>query len=215
MNSNFIVVCLMVVTSTIIAPLLLASDQASAQMMNPKMMGNPNMIKMMRNFTGNGSWTPDNMGSMMMNPNMMGNMMMNPNMMGNMMGDMMTFGQNVTGSINLMNSMFNSVASQIKVNLTDAVATAQQQLGEKSRVVAANLGIDNGFLTYTIRAIDPDMKMHTLIIDPANGKVLLTQNMPSFRMMGPMMGNMMMNPNMMGPNMGGMMTPWMMSHMWR
>jgi hypothetical protein len=196
-----------------LVPSIFTSEQVSAQMMNPnmmKMMRNlttsndswtPNMMKMMRNLTGNSAWTPNNMGSTMMNPNMM-----------NLMGGMMNFGQNVTGSINLMDSMFNSVASQIKVNLTDAVDTAQKQLGEKSRVVAANLGIDNGFLTYTIRAIDPDMKMHTLIIDPANGKVLSAQNMQGFHMMGPnMMGSMMMNPNMMG----GMMTPWMMSHMWR
>jgi hypothetical protein len=213
MKATVFVALLTVLAMITLVPSIFTSEQASAQMMNPnmmKMMRNlttsngswtPNMMNMMRNLTGNSAWTPDNMGPMMMNPNMM-----------NLMGGMMNFGQNVTGSINLMDSMFNSVASQIKVNLTDAVATAQKQLGEKSRVVAANLGIDNGFLTYTIRAIDPDMKMHTLIIDPANGKVLLTQNIPRFHLIGPnMMGSMMMNPNMMG----GMMTPWMMSHMWR
>jgi len=76
------------------------------------MMMNPNI---MRNFTmANGSW------------------MMNPNMM----GLMMTSSQNITGSIKLMLTMFNYVASQIKVNLSDAIASAQKQLGEKSRIVA-------------------------------------------------------------------------------
>ena len=85
------------------------------------------------------------------------------------------------------------MASQIKVNLSDAVASAQKQLGEKSRIVAANLGIENGYLTYTVCAIDPDMNVHRLIIDPGNGKVLLTQKLPWHNMMN----------------------PWMMSHMWR
>jgi hypothetical protein len=143
------------------------------------MMMNPNM---MRNFTmANGSW--------LMNPNMMGPMMMNPNMM----GPMMTSSQNITGSIKLMPTMFNYIASQIKFNLSDAVASAQEQLGEKSRIVAANLGIENGYLTYTVCAIDHDMNIHRLIIDPGNGKVLLTQKLPWHNMMN----------------------PWMMSHMWR
>jgi len=70
---------------------------------------------------------------------------------------MMTSSQNITGSIKLMPTMFNYVASQIKVNLSDAIASAQKQLGEKSRIVAANLGIENGYPTYTVYAIDPDM----------------------------------------------------------
>jgi hypothetical protein len=144
--------------------LLLSFEQASAQMMM-----NPNI---MRNFTmANGSW------------------MMNPNMM----GLMMTSSQNITGSIILMPTMFNYAASQIKVNLSDAIASAQKQLGEKSRIVAANLGIENGYLTYTVYAIDPDMNVHRLIIDLGNGKVLFTQQLPWHNMMN----------------------PWMMSHMWR
>lgn len=128
-----------------IAPLLLSFEQASAQMMMNR--------NMMRNFTmANRSW--------MMNPNMMGPMIMNPNMM----GPMMTSSQNITGSIKLMPTMFNYVASLIKVNLSDAVASAQKQLGEESRIVAANLGIENGYLTYIVCAIDPDMNIHRLII---------------------------------------------------
>jgi hypothetical protein len=163
MKTVVLLVCLTVGALVTIASLLLSFEQASAQMMM-----NPNM---MRNFTmANGS-------------------LMNPNMM----GPMMTSSQNITGSIKLMPTMFNYVASQIKVNLSDAVASAQKQLGEKSRIVAANLGIENGYLTYTVCAIDPDMNVHRLIIDPGNGKVLLTQKLPWHKMMN----------------------PWMMSHMWR
>ena len=163
MKTVALVVCL-TVGALAIAPLLLSFEQASAHMMM-----NPNM---MRIFTmANGSW------------------MMNPNMM----GLIMTSSKNITGSIKLMPTMFNYVASQIKVKLGDAIASAQKQLGEKSRIVAANLGIENGYLTYTVCAIDPDMNIYRLIIDPGNGKVLLTQNLPWHNIMN----------------------PWMMSHMWR
>jgi hypothetical protein len=200
-------------------------QQSSAEMMNPNIrnftMANGNRMGPMmdpniRNFTmANGN----RMGPMM-NPNMMGPMMFSgQNMIGPMMmGPMMFSGQNITGSIKLMPTMFNSLASQIKVNLTDAIASAQKQLGEKSRIVMAHLGMENGYLTYTICAIDPDMNTRMLIIDPGNGKILLTQKMPGLHMMGPNMMGSMMAPNMMGsmmaPNMTrGMMNPSMMSPM--
>src|SRR5262245_36849172 len=43
--------------------------------------------------------------------------------------------------------------------------------------VAARIGQENGFLVYTIKVIDPDMKFHKLIIDPADGKVLLSREL--------------------------------------
>ena len=81
MKTVVLLVCL-TVGALAIAPLLLSFEQVSAQMkMNPNMM---------RNFAmANGSW------------------MMNPNMM----GPMMTSSQNITGSIKIMPTMFNYVAS--------------------------------------------------------------------------------------------------------
>jgi hypothetical protein len=179
---------------------VLPTQQTSAQMMNPNMM-------MTRNMKPNGSF---------MNPNMMFN--------GSTMNPMFLQGQNVTGSIKLMPTMINSIASQIKVSLSDAAATAQKQVGNNSHVVSAHLDVVNGYLTYTVCAIDPDMNIHRLVIDAGNGKVLSSfklswQNMMTFgammnpNMMGPMMGPMMMNPNMMGPMMmnPNMMGPMMMN----
>lgn len=89
--------------------------------------------------------------------------------------------------------MYNYVASQIKVNLSDALASAQKQLGEKSQIVAANLDKANGYLTYTVCAIDRDMNIQRLIIDLGNGKGLFIQKLPWHNMMN----------------------PWVRSHMWR
>lgn len=154
----------------------------------------------------------------MMNPKMM-----NPNMMfnGSWMNPMFQV-QNITGSINLKSTIFNSLASQIKVSLSDAAATAEKQVGNNSHAVAGHLGVSNGYLVYTISISDPDANIYWVVIDAGNGKVLSSlklpwQNMMMFdgmmgmmgpNMMGPMMmnpgmmGNMMINPNMMGNMMG-------------
>ena len=152
-----------IVLSLILAGILsiapsLNAGMVSAQMMNPNMM-NPNM-----------------MGGMM-NPNMM-NMtvmmgMMNPNMTKSMMG--MLAGHNITGSIKLLPAMMNAVESQIKVRLGDAVTNAEKELGNNSRVVAAHVGDENGYLVYIICGIDKDSNLHRIIVDPGDGKILLSQ----------------------------------------
>jgi hypothetical protein len=175
----------------------LSSQSTSAQMMSPNMMFNGSEI----------------------NPNMMFN--------GTVMNHMFMQDQNITGSIKLAPTLINSIASQIKVSLSDASAIVQNQMGNNSNVVAAHLDIVNGYLTYTVVAVDPEANIHKFVVDAGNGKVLSSlelslQDMMMFGgMMGHnMMGNMMMNPNMMGnmmmnPNMMGnmMMNPNMMGNM--
>ena len=139
------------------------------------------------------------MNNMMMNPNMMGmmnpmigNMMLNPNM-SNMMNPMMFTGQNITSSVSLLRSMMNGISSQIKVSLGDAVMNAQRELGNASHAIAANIGEVRGYLIYSILGIDPDMNLQQIIVDPGNGKTLLSQKLPMWQNMG-MMG--MINPMM-------------------
>jgi hypothetical protein len=186
---------------------LLSSQSTSAQMMNPDMM-NSNMMN--PNMMGNGSW---------MNPNMMGN--------GSWMNPMFMKDQNITGSIKLAPTLINSIASQIKVSLSDAASIVQNQSGNNSKVVAAHLDATNGYLTYTVIAVDPDANIHKFVLDVGNGSVLSSsliswQNMMMFgdmmghsmrgnMMHGNMMGNMM-HGNMMG-NMGNMMHGNMMGNM--
>jgi hypothetical protein len=141
----------------------------------------------------------------------MGNMMM---FNGSLMNSIMMSGQNITGSIKINPTIFNSIASQIKTNLSDAAASAQKELGNNSRVVAGHLDIVNGYLVYSICAIDPDMNIHRLIVDTGNGNVLSSSKLSWQNMM---MG-MMMNPNMMGMGMmnSGMMNKTgMMGHFWQ
>jgi len=192
---------------TVAISFALSSQPTLAQMMNPNMM-NSNMMN--PNIMFNGSW---------MNPNMMFN--------GSWINPMFMQNQNITGSIKLAPTLINSIASQIKVSLSDAAAIVQNQSGNNSKVVAAHLDIANGYLTYTVIAVDPDANIHKFVIDAGNGSVLSSsvvslQNMMMFggmmghnmmhgnmmgnmmhgNMMGNMMGPMMMNPNMMGNMMG-------------
>lgn len=175
MRTTFVISSVIVVAVLVgLFSSILPSQQTSAQMMNPKMMMNRNMMP-------NGTF---------MNPNMMFN--------GGWINPMFLQGQNITGSINLKSTFFNSIASQVKVSLSDAAAIAQKQVGNNSHVVSAHLDVANGFLTYTVCAIDPDMNIHRLIIDAGNGKVLSSSN---FSWQNMMMFGGMMNPNMMGPMM--------------
>lgn len=143
----------------------------------------------------------------MMNPDSM----MKPNMMFNrsLVNPMFNQSENITGSIKLAPTLFKAISPEIKVSLSDAVKGAETQLGNNSRVMAANLGHENGYLTYTVYAIDPDMNLHKVIVDAGNGKVLLSTVLPMQKfmlshMMGPTMGSNMMgftNPGFMGPMM--------------
>ena len=165
MKTTSIILCMTLTAGLMIGFLSFDYQQASAQMSN--MMMNPNMM---------------GMGNMMMNPNMMGmgNMMM---FNGSWMNPMMMPSQNITGSIKLKPLIFNSIASQIKISLSDAAASAQNELGNNSRVVAGHLDFVGGYLVYTMCAIDPDMNIHRLIVDAGNGNVLSSSKLSWQNMM--------------------------------
>jgi hypothetical protein len=145
----------------------------------------------------------------MMNPNMMNSNMMNPNMMfnGSWMNPMFMQDQNVTGSIKLAPTLIDSIASQIKISLSDAASIVQNQSGNNSKVVAAHLDVTNGYLTYTVIAVDPDANIHKFVIDAGNGSVLSSSlvSLQNMMMFGGMMGHNMMGNMMHGNMMGNMM----------
>ncbi len=133
------------------------------------------------------SMTNQNVSAQMMNPNWM-------------MNSSIAEGQNLTGSINLPPAIFKAIAPQIKVSLSQVVTSAEKQLGNNSRVIAANIGVENRYLTYTVWAIDPDMNLHKIIIDAGNGKVLLSSSL-SFKEIHNRMNGHIFNPGFMGPMM--------------
>jgi hypothetical protein len=149
------------------------------------------------------------MGPGMMGPGMMG---MGPGMMGNQsaMMQMMGASQNITGSINLYSIIGNAIESQVKTSLSEAASTAEGAIGNNSHAVVAHIGKTNGYLTYCVLVLGPDMSLNMVIVDPGNGEVLSKSQIPLQHLMMGMGSGMMgsgmmgMGPGMMGPGMMGM-----------
>ena len=112
-------------------------------------------------------------------------MMSGPNMMdkGKMgMGSGMNFtrGENITGSIDFMSAITKAIASQIKTSLSDASSAAEKSIGNNSHAVGAHVSDENGYLVYVVAVVDSNGKVHKLIIDPSNGKILLSRELSGF-----------------------------------
>jgi uncharacterized membrane protein YkoI len=85
--------------------------------------------------------------------------------------------QTITGSIQLRKIIGSAISSQIKVSLIQAVMAAEKAVGSNSHAVAANLGQENGFLTYTVWVADGSYNFHRIVVDAGNGNILTSQNM--------------------------------------
>jgi uncharacterized membrane protein YkoI len=102
--------------------------------------------------------------------------------------------QNITGSIKLKSIIGNAIASQIKVSLVRAAMSAEQDIGNNSHAVAANLGQESGFLVYTVWVVDSNYNFHKIVVDAGNGKVLASQNMSVLRNMNGPGGSPLISP---------------------
>jgi hypothetical protein len=114
--------------------------------------------------------------------------------------------ENITGSINLMSTISNAIASQVKVTLSEAVTSAENSVGNGSHAVVGRIDGENGYLVYNVCVFDANGKLHKIIIDPADGKILLARELSGMELMmmhqgmmdnGMMMGRGMMDNGMM------------------
>ena len=139
-----------------------------------------------------------------------GQIMMNKNMSGTMESGRMSMmrGENITGSINLMSTISKAIVSEVKVSLSDATSSAEKSVGNDSHAVAGHIAVDNGYLVYNIAVIDPNDKLHKIIIDPADGKILISRELSEFESMVIMHQGMTMGGKGMTGN--GMMDRGMM-----
>src|SRR5919198_3768179 len=121
-------------------------------------------------------------------------------------GGMMMMGNpgvNITGSVPIFPTIANAIGSQVHISLSNATMTAEKNVSSNAHGVAARLGVQNGFLVYTVEVIDPSNNFHRVIVDVGNGKVLSSQQLSMREMMR---GGMGMGMGMMGhPGMGMMM----------
>jgi hypothetical protein len=98
-----------------------------------------------------------------------------------MMGDRGGFGnmtsgqQQINGTINLGQTIFEAIGSKVNTSLTQAITTAEQSVGNNSFALAAFGGEHGGYLVYTIILGTPGMQFNKVIVDPGNGQVLASQ----------------------------------------
>ena len=145
-----------------------------------------------------------------------GGMMSGPNMMRGPGTTMMSniTGTNITGSIPIFPTISKAIASQVHTSLVNASMTAEKTVGGDAHAVSSHLGVENGFLVYTIWTIDSNNNIHRVIVDAGDGTVLLNQQISMREMMMHGGGIMMMGP----PSMGMMGPDMMMGHhgmMWK
>jgi uncharacterized membrane protein YkoI len=91
---------------------------------------------------------------------------------------------NITSSINLKSLIGQTIASQVKVSLANASSIAKQSVGPNSHTIKAELDMKKEYLTYIIVVVDNNFKMHKVIVDPGNGKVLFTKPMVMMELRG-------------------------------
>ena len=127
---------------------------------------------------------------------------------GGMMNMMMGNASNITGSLKLSTIFGNALASQIKMSLSQAATTAQNAVGNGSHSLEAHIGVENGYLVYTVWIVDGNYNFHRVVVDAGNGKILSSQQISKEGAMmihGMMMHQMMMGSMMSGPPRAGMM----------
>lgn len=80
---------------------------------------------------------------------------------------------NFTASIPLAPSLFEVLKSKIKINIAQAIENVTKSLGPNSTTISASFQTVNGFLVYRLAVLDSANKIHIMLVDPANGRILL------------------------------------------
>ena len=111
---------------------------------------------------------------------MTGPNMMNKNMNWTMESGMTSLmrGENITGSINLMSTISKAIASEVNVSLSEVSSSAEKSVGNDSHAVAADIGVENGYLVYNVFVVDSNGKMHKVIIIHLTGKSYFHESYP-------------------------------------
>lgn len=104
-----------------------------------------------------------------------------------MMGDHGSFGNTtsglqepqqkmtINGTINLEQTIAEAIRSKVNTSLTQAMTIAEKSVGNNANALAA-FGAEHGeYFAYRIILGTPGMEFYNVIVDPANGQILATQ----------------------------------------
>jgi len=90
---------------------------------------------------------------------------------------------NFTGSISIFQPIINEFKSSINTNITDAISTAEQSLGNNATTLAAFIHPEREYIVYNVFSLDANNNPHKVIVDPGNGNILASQQMSFMEMM--------------------------------
>jgi hypothetical protein len=79
------------------------------------------------------------------------------------------------GTINLEQTIFQAINSQINTSLTQAMTTAEKSVGNGAFAVAAFGSEEGGYFAYRIILATLGMNFYNVKVDPGNGQILETQ----------------------------------------
>lgn len=104
-----------------------------------------------------------------------------------MMGDHGSFGNTssglqepqqkmtINGTINLEQTIAEAIRSKVNTSLTQAMTIAEKSVGNNANALAAFGAEHGGYFAYRIILGTPGMEFYNVIVDPANGQILATQ----------------------------------------
>jgi uncharacterized membrane protein YkoI len=88
---------------------------------------------------------------------------------------------NITGSIPLRSTISSAISSQVKITLSQAILTAQQEIGSNSSATSAFMRPLKGYLVYDIHVRNnSNNTSYAVIVDPGDGKILYKQTLTSY-----------------------------------
>jgi hypothetical protein len=86
--------------------------------------------------------------------------------------------ENLTSSVEVFPILMQALKSQMNISLNDAITIAIDAVGANSSAITASVGTERGFYVYTVLVIDTDNNIHRVMVDPGNGNVLLSEQIP-------------------------------------
>lgn len=102
----------------------------------------------------------------------------------------------INGTVNIMDTTYQAIASKFNITLAQAISSAEQTAGNNSYAMSASTEEKDGYLVYSIVLGNPEMKFHKVTVDPGNGQVLQTKELSMMDWM------MMMHKEKMQENKG-------------
>jgi uncharacterized protein (UPF0333 family) len=94
--------------------------------------------------------------------------------------------EKINGTLNVMETMYQAIGDKFNITLSDAIATAEQSVGNGSLAMSANGEMKDGFMVISVVLGSPDMIFTKVLIDPGTGLVLQTTPMSMMEWMSMM-----------------------------